>query len=52
MDPGEPGQIPLDALVQALFGEIDPSGKPPVTVRRAPPKKGVLYPFGYGIGFR
>jgi beta-N-acetylhexosaminidase len=43
--------VSLDALVQALFGEIDPKGKLPVTVRRAPPKKGVLYPFGYGIGF-
>lgn len=43
--------VSLEALVQALFGEIDPSGKLPVTVRRPPPAAGILYPFGYGIGF-
>lgn len=43
--------VSLDALVRALFGEIDPSGKLPVTVREAPPSKAVLYPFGAGLSF-
>jgi beta-N-acetylhexosaminidase len=43
--------VSLDALAQALFGEIDPSGKLPVTVRQPPPSKRILYPFGYGLGF-
>jgi beta-N-acetylhexosaminidase len=43
--------VSLDALVQALFGEINPSGRLPVTVRRPPPSKRVLYPFGYGLSF-
>ncbi len=43
--------VSLDALVEALFGEIDPGGRLPVTVRQPPPSKEVLYPFGYGIGF-
>jgi beta-N-acetylhexosaminidase len=39
----------LEAMVEALFGEIDPSGKLPVTVT-APSSSKVLYPFGAGIG--
>lgn len=42
--------VSLEALARALFGEIDPGGKLPVTVRRPPPARGVLYPFGFGIG--
>ena len=38
----------LEAMVEAIFGEVDPTGKLPVTVREPPPSKGVLYPFGYG----
>lgn len=42
--------VSLDAMVEALFGEIDPSGKLPVTVTQPPPSKQALYPFGAGIG--
>jgi beta-N-acetylhexosaminidase len=40
----------LEALVEALFGELDPTGRLPVTVT-APGSSQVLYPFGAGIGF-
>jgi pimeloyl-ACP methyl ester carboxylesterase len=43
--------VSLEAMVQALFGEINPSGKLPETVRQPPPASGVLHPFGYGLGF-
>jgi beta-N-acetylhexosaminidase len=39
----------LEATVEAMFGEIDPRGKLPVTVT-APGSPRVLYPFGAGIG--
>jgi len=39
----------LHALVRAMFGEINPTGKLPVTITDPPPSKTVLYPFGYGI---
>lgn len=42
--------VSLDAMVEAMFGEIDPAGKLPVTVT-APGSSSVLYPFGAGIGF-
>jgi len=44
--------VSLDAMVEALFGELNPSGKLPVTVREPPPAKGVLYPFGFGLSYR
>jgi beta-N-acetylhexosaminidase len=40
----------LEALVEAIFGELDPAGKLPVTIT-APGSSRVLYPFGAGIGF-
>ena len=40
--------VSLDAMVAAMFGEIDPQGKLPVTVT-APGSNSVLYPFGYGL---
>ncbi|HEY2477804.1 MAG TPA: glycoside hydrolase family 3 N-terminal domain-containing protein [Solirubrobacterales bacterium] len=40
----------LDAMVEAMFGEVEPRGKLPVTVT-APSSANVLYPFGAGIGF-
>ena len=43
--------VSLDAMVEALFGELNPSGKLPVTVREPPPAKGVLYPFGFGLSY-
>jgi len=42
--------VSLDALVEAMFGEIGPSGKLPVTVRQQPGTPGTLYPFGFGLG--
>ena len=41
--------VSLHALVRALFGEIQTSGKLPVTIREPPPSTKVLYPFGYGL---
>jgi beta-N-acetylhexosaminidase len=43
--------VSLHALVRAMFGEINPTGKLPVTITEPPPSKTVLYPFGYGIGY-
>jgi beta-N-acetylhexosaminidase len=43
--------VSLEAMTAALFGEFGPGGKLPVTVRRPAPEKGVLYPFGFGIGY-
>lgn len=43
--------VSLNAMVAAMFGELSPTGKLPVTVRQPPPAKGVLYPFGSGIGY-
>jgi beta-N-acetylhexosaminidase len=40
----------LEAIVEAMFGEIDPRGKLPVTVT-APGSSSVVYPFGTGVGF-
>jgi beta-N-acetylhexosaminidase len=40
----------LEAMVEAMFGEVDPSGKLPVSAT-APGSATVLYPFGAGIGF-
>jgi beta-N-acetylhexosaminidase len=40
----------LEAMVEVMFGELDPLGKLPVTVT-APGSSTVLYPFGAGIGF-
>ena len=40
----------LDALVEALYGEFETTGKLPVTVSR-PGTSQPLYPFGAGLGF-
>jgi beta-N-acetylhexosaminidase len=40
----------LEAMVEAMFGEVDPGGRLPVTIT-APSSPEVLYPFGAGIGF-
>jgi len=40
----------LEAMVEAMFGEISPRGKLPVTITE-PASSKVLYPFGAGIGF-
>jgi len=41
--------VSLHALVRAMFGEIQASGKLPVTITEPPPSKTVLFPFGYGL---
>ena len=43
--------VSLHALVRLMFGELQPTGKLPVTITEPPPSTKVLYPFGYGIGF-
>lgn len=42
--------VSLNALVQALFGEVDPSGRLPVTITQ-PASKEVLFPFGFGLAY-
>lgn len=39
------------ALVRVLFGEIDPSGRLPVTIGSASKPHRVLYPFGWGLHY-
>jgi beta-N-acetylhexosaminidase len=43
--------VSLYALVQAIFGQLNPTGKLPVTITQPPPSKTVLYPFGYELGY-
>jgi beta-N-acetylhexosaminidase len=38
----------LDALVEVLFGEIEPTGKLPVTITE-PSSSQPLFPFGAGL---
>jgi beta-N-acetylhexosaminidase len=40
----------LESLTRVLFGEVDPSGKLPVTIPRSD-GTGVLYPFGHGLSY-
>ncbi len=40
----------LDSLVRVLFGELDPSGRLPVTIPSANGKK-TLYPYGHGLEY-
>jgi beta-N-acetylhexosaminidase len=41
--------VSLDALVNVMFGQRPPAGRLPVTVRKPPPSRTVLYPFGFGL---
>jgi len=43
--------VSVKALVQAIFGQLNPTGKLPVTITQAPPSKAVLYPFGFGLSY-
>ncbi|WP_370615451.1 glycoside hydrolase family 3 protein [Mumia sp. Pv 4-285] len=40
----------LESLVRVLFGEVDPSGRLPVSIPRAD-GTGELFPFGHGLGY-
>jgi beta-N-acetylhexosaminidase len=44
--------VSLHALVRAIFGQVKPSGKLPVTITRPGRPRAVLYPFGYGLSYR
>lgn len=41
--------VSLDALVSVMFGQRSPGGKLPVTIRKPPPSRTVLYPFGFAL---
>ncbi|HEU4427085.1 MAG TPA: glycoside hydrolase family 3 protein [Pilimelia sp.] len=40
----------IESLVRVLFGEVNPSGRLPVTIPRAD-GSGALYPFGHGLSY-
>lgn len=44
--------VSLRPLVQVMFGAFQPTGRLPVTIRKRPPSKAVLFPFGYGLRLR
>jgi beta-N-acetylhexosaminidase len=43
--------VSLQALVRVLFGEVDPSGKLPVTIPAADDPGRVLFPYGFGLSY-
>ena len=40
----------LDSMVRVLFGELDPTGRLPVTIPKEKGKQ-VLYPYGHGLEY-
>jgi beta-N-acetylhexosaminidase len=40
----------VESLVRVMFGEVDPTGRLPVSVPRAD-GEGDLFPFGHGLGY-
>ena len=40
----------MESLTRVLFGEVNPTGKLPVTIPRAD-GTGALYPFGHGLSY-
>jgi beta-N-acetylhexosaminidase len=43
--------VSLEAVVRVLFGEVDPSGKLPVSIPTADDPDTELYPFGHGLSY-
>jgi beta-N-acetylhexosaminidase len=41
--------VSLEALVNVMFGQRAPGGRLPVTIRKPPPSRTVLYPFGFAL---
>ena len=41
----------LDSLVRVLFGELDPTGRLPVTIPKDQAGNKVLYPYGHGLEY-
>ena len=41
----------LDSLVRVMVGELDPSGRLPVTIPKAGTQQRVLYPYGHGLEY-
>jgi beta-N-acetylhexosaminidase len=41
----------LDSMVRVLFGELDPTGRLPVTIPRAGKPDKTLYPYGHGLEY-
>lgn len=43
--------VSLESLVRVLYGEVNPTGKLPVTIPSATDPDTALYPFGHGLGY-
>ena len=43
--------VSLESLVRVLYGEVDPTGRLPVTIPEADDPDSTLYPFGHGLGY-
>ena len=43
--------VSVRSLVKVLYGEVDPTGKLPVTIPSADDPGTALYPFGHGLGY-
>jgi hypothetical protein len=44
--------VAMGTPFSALFGDVHPSGKLPVTITKPPPSTEVVYPFGFGLRYR
>jgi beta-N-acetylhexosaminidase len=44
-------RVSIDAMVATLFGEVEPTGELPVTIRDPENPGTILYPFGFGLRY-